>query len=166
MLEKQKAKRPFITELFDMFPASYQLSREVDIQNYNSLKKNAKVVEHKNAVDTGKYLIDSEFNKMKNRQLQKKNHSVFLSSKPATITHPDQKYSLSKAFNGFSNRPKKYKNTAISQLPKFRKIDTRSIVEQNTLNQNFKKKNVQSCNISRFKHHPTQQVRYPTLIRF
>lgn len=36
MLEKQKIKRPFIGELFEMFPSGYELDRPIDVR-YNIL---------------------------------------------------------------------------------------------------------------------------------
>ncbi|CAI2384355.1 unnamed protein product [Moneuplotes crassus] len=72
MLEKQKVKRPFIIDLFDMFPKGYSLTRDIDIENYNELKLKESSLIIKNDRDSGKQKINLEFNAMISRQKKSK----------------------------------------------------------------------------------------------
>lgn len=141
-LEKQKAKRPFITELFDMFPSSFQLSRDVDILNYNKLKMSEDVFQKKNAIDTGIYAIDTEFNAVKNRQLIKKNMQTFFPDQ-RIIVNTNEMNTITASFHNLSrkNAQKKliHKHVVNKYIPD---------VENEYLSRG-PKKNTRSCNISR-----------------
>jgi hypothetical protein len=121
-----------------MFPSQFRLTNNIDIVNYNKLKKSEDVVIKKNAIDTGIYAIDSEFSAFKNRQLQKKNMQKFI---------PDQKFSFNKTnisataakFNS-SHSKKSVGNHAIS---KFYPNDGDGYQKQSLT------KVTQSCNINR-----------------
>ena len=118
MLEKQKSKRPFITELFDMFPSSYQLIRDVDIVNYNMLKNRDEVLQKKNAIDTGIYVIDSEFKAMKNRQMEKKHVSTFASLNSTSLPDSNLKYDIRHTLQKVYNN-KELSREDLNQFPKF-----------------------------------------------
>ncbi|CAI2386397.1 unnamed protein product [Moneuplotes crassus] len=74
MLEKQKVKRPFIIDLFSMFPKGFSLTREIDIENYDKLKLKESNLISKNDRDSCKHKINLEFSAMISRQLKSKEH--------------------------------------------------------------------------------------------
>jgi len=66
-----------------LFPSSFCFKKDIDIFNFNSGKCEIfeKLTKKKKALDSGIYVIDNEFDAMKNRQIQKKNINMFMQSK-------------------------------------------------------------------------------------
>lgn len=72
LLSKKMYERPFISEIFSLFPSSFRFTNLVDLTNYNKVMKTDEKEFKKNIVDKGLQEIDKEFIALKNRQLVQK----------------------------------------------------------------------------------------------
>ena len=74
LMEKKMANRPFVSELFSLFPSSFRFTNLIDISNYNEVMKSEDKEFKKNIIDKGLQQIDNEFIALKNRQIVQKMH--------------------------------------------------------------------------------------------
>jgi hypothetical protein len=72
LLSKKMYERPFISEIFSLFPASFKFTSLIDFTNYNKVMKSDDQEFKKNIVDKGLQEIDNEFIALKNRQILSK----------------------------------------------------------------------------------------------
>ncbi|CAI2378272.1 unnamed protein product [Moneuplotes crassus] len=72
LLAKKVSNRPFVAELFSLFPTSFRFMNLVDLSNFKKCGKIDDISIKKSIIDKGLQEIGNEFIALKNRQMMKK----------------------------------------------------------------------------------------------
>ena len=135
MLEKNKSKRPYITEVLDKFPSGFNL-KPLDLNNYERYLKIGKFLKEKYIDDVNVTKINTVFEKMKTRLTQSKTsvQADYLTSlkemvKKAKI-QGTQHYFPSLAMKSLNESKMKHKSKNIQNVKIVSKLGGRLIKEK------------------------------------